>query len=193
VNAPDRPDEVTLTRHAPERGRGAPEILPAGCCCCCCCLHTIGGITGAVIGSATGMPSRPAYDSDPDAPFPYRRDVFEEDQPLLSPVLLYWLMVALAVVATIGAAPFVSGWGGGGGGNNVMDDLAGGLFMAIMFLPALQLVASFLAVILVAVFYPERGYALRRLGRITIFWFAGTALGMLLMGGCLLVLGLTSM
>jgi hypothetical protein len=189
VNAADRPDEVTLTCHAPERGRGgAPAILPAGCCCCCCCLHTLGGITGAVIGSATQMPSRPAYDPDPDAPFPYRRDVFEEDQPLLSPALLYWLMVALAVVATVGVTPFVAG----SGAADIMDDLAGGLFVAIMFLPALQMAASLLAVIVVAIFYPERGYALRRLGRITIFWFAGTALGMLLMGGCLVVLGLTS-
>src|SRR5262249_56953820 len=93
--------EPALTRHPPEHGRGgAPEILPAGCCCCCCCccLHTLGGIGGAVLGSALPMQSRPVYESDPDSPFPYRRDVFEEDQPLIPPVLLYWLIVALAVM-----------------------------------------------------------------------------------------------
>src|SRR5215212_6768683 len=114
---PANPAEPAITRHPPEHGLGgAPEILPAGCCCCCCCcccLHTLGGIGGAVLGSALPMQRRPAYESDPDSPFPYRRDVFEEDQPLVPPVLLYWLTVALAVFATVGVTALMSGMGPG--------------------------------------------------------------------------------
>lgn len=182
--------EPALTRHPPEHGRGgAPEILPAGCCCCCCCccLHTLGGIGGAVLGSALPMQSRPVYESDPDSPFPYRRDVFEEDQPLIPPVLLYWLMVALTVMLTVVATPFFL-MSRGGGPRNPLDSVAAGLFIAVMILPGLQLVASLFAVIAVAIFYPERGYSLRRLGKITLYSFAGMALGLLLMGGCLAVI-----
>src|SRR3954454_14323841 len=100
---------LSITSHPPEHGRrAAPEILPAGCCCCCCCcLHTLGGIGGAVMGSSLPMRQRPVYESDPASPFPYRRDVFEEDQPMIPPVLLYWLMVALTVILTVAATPFL--------------------------------------------------------------------------------------
>jgi len=152
-------------------------------------LHTIGGIAGAIVGSATQLRSQPVYESDPDSPFPFRRDVFEEDQPLISPALVYWLLLALAIFATVGITVLMMGTGGG---PNPLDEatemLAAGLFISAMVLPGLQLIASLLAVVVVAVFYPERGYALRRLGRITLYCLAGTAIGTLFMAGCLGIL-----
>lgn len=180
-----QPSDITVTRHPPEHGGSLPpDIVPAGCCCCCCCcccLHTLGGIGGAVLGSSTRIETQPVRNTDPDAPFPYRLDAFEEDQPLIPPVLLYWLMVGLTVVATILATPFLFG----GPGFTGPDAFFAGGFVALMLLPGLQIIASILAFLVVAIFYPERGYALRRLGRITLWSFAGTMLGLLLMGGCL--------
>jgi hypothetical protein len=185
------PDPLPLevTRHPPEHGaRAAPDVVPAGCCCCCCCccLHTLGGIGGAVLGSTMRIETNPLRTYDPESPFPYRRDVFEEDQPLIAPTLLYWLLVALMVAGTC-AVTFLSS-----GTANPETTLMIGLFIAVMILPGLQLGASLLAVIVVALFYPERSYSLRRIGKITLWSFAGTALGLLLMGGCLGALYLAS-
>jgi len=182
--------ELSVTRHAPERGGGPPAVAPAGCCCCCCCcLHTIGGIAGAIVGSSTQLPSRPVYETDPDSPFPFRRDVFEEDQPLVSPVLVYWMLLALAICATVSITVLINGTSGM---RDPLDELfemfAAGLFLSVMILPGLQLIASLVAVVVVAIFYPERSYALRRLGRITLYCLAGAALGTLLMAGCLGIL-----
>jgi hypothetical protein len=180
---------LRVTRHPPEHGlASAPAVLPAGCCCCCCCccLHTLGGLGGAALGSTAQIRTAPARMLDPDSPFPYRRDVFEEDQPLIPPVLLYWLMVLLTVGGLVGgifaysAATSPSGPDPGA--------LFVGLFIAVMVLPGLQLIASLLAFLVVVVFYPERSYSLRRIGKITLWSFAGTALGLLLMGGCVGIL-----
>src|SRR2546421_215792 len=64
-------------------------------------------------------------------------------------------------------------------------DLGWGLFVALMVLPGLQLGASVLTVILVALFYPERSASLRHAGQITLWSFGGALLGTLLMGTCL--------
>ena len=175
---------LTVTRHPPEHGRaGAPAVLPAGCCCCCCCccLHTLGGLGGAVVGSSQHIDTRPYHSREAESPFPYRLDVFEEDLPLIPPVLLYWALVALMVAATTVGTFLYSGAGNAG-------HLVWGLFLAVMVLPGLQLVASLLSVIIVALFYPERSYSLRRLGKISLWSFVGSAIGMLLMGGCVGVL-----
>ncbi len=179
---------LVVTRHPPEHAAHTPpDILPAACCCCCCCccLHTLGGIGGAVLGSTMRIDTSPGRVYDPNSPFPYRRDVFEEDQPLIPPVLLYWLMVALTVAGTC-----VATYGYDGFRNPEM--LLAGLFIAVMVLPGLQLVASLLTLVVVALFYPERSYSLRRVGKITLWSFAGTSLGMLIMGGCLGALYLAS-
>jgi hypothetical protein len=138
----------------------------------------MGGLTGAIMASSRPSLREPAATRDPDSPFPYRLDVFEEDQPLISPVLLYWLLVALTVVATILGTCLYSG-------RNDPWDLVAGLFLAILVLPGLQLVASLLAVIIIALFYPEPSTALRRVGKITLWSFGGTSLGLVLMGTCL--------
>jgi hypothetical protein len=171
----------TVTRHPPEHGgHTTPDVLPAGCCCCCCCccLHTLGGLGGAIMGSSMRIDTSPARSLDPDSPFPYRRDVFEEDLPLIPPTLLYWLMVALTVIGTCILTFALSG------GNDPTMLLAG-VFISVMVLPGLQLTASLLSVIVIGLFYPERSYSLRRVGKITLWSFVGMALGLLLMGGCL--------
>ncbi len=180
MNAAPDSTPLSITRHPPEHGSArAPEVLPAGCCCCCCCccLHTLGGIGGAVMGSTMRLETRPWGRVDPDSPFPYRRDVFEEDEPLIHPVLLYWLMVML-LVAVLVVGTYVYN------GASNPSTLVWGAFLAVMVLPALQLIASLLAVVVVALFYPERSYSLRRVGVITLWSFVGMSLGLLIMGGC---------
>src|SRR5262245_14305707 len=92
---------LDITRHPPEHGPGGtPEVLPAGCCCCCCCcLHTLGGLIGAVTGSVS-LIEPPPKRMDPDSPFPFRRDEFEDEGPVLPATALYWLLVLFLVGVT---------------------------------------------------------------------------------------------
>jgi hypothetical protein len=69
-------------------------------------------------------------------------------------------------------------------------DLFIGAVLALMILPALQLGASLLAVIGVVLFYPSRSLPLRRIGKISLWSFLGTMIGVLFMGGCCGVLSL---
>jgi hypothetical protein len=180
---PEPPPDVTLTAHPPERRRPArPVILPCGCCCCCCCCpHTIGGLAGGIAGSVTEMPEQPRA-MDPDAPFPYRLDEFEDEGALVPAGLLYWLLVCLliGVVVVWTAVANASGFG------RVQEGLLIGGFIVLLVLPGLQLGASLLALLVILLFYPERARPLRRLGRITLWTIAGTLGGLIPMGACLL-------
>jgi hypothetical protein len=170
---------LTITRHPPEHGPlAAPEALPAGCCCCCCCcLHTIGGIVGAISGSVLNIPAQPVQMNDPDSPFPFRRDVFEDEGPVLPVTALYWLLV-LFLCGVTSVWYYLSQ-----GAANPENLMVGGL-IALMILPALQLGASLLSLLAVAAFYPARTTPLKRVGKITLWSFAGTMVGVLLMAGC---------
>jgi hypothetical protein len=179
----EQPARVTVTAHPPERGRGgAPVILPcACCCCCCCCLHTLGGLVGAVAGTLQKVKPRPRR-IDPDAPFPFRRDVFEdEDGPLVPAALLYWLLVGM-LVALLAVGWYARNFLRTGFGNP--NDLAIGLFVALMVLPSLQLAASGLSAAIIAVFYPERRVSLARIGKITLWSFVGMMAGAVALAGC---------
>lgn len=46
---------VQFEKHQPERRRGFGGYLfcGGGCCCCSCCLHTLGGLIGAALATAT--------------------------------------------------------------------------------------------------------------------------------------------
>jgi hypothetical protein len=175
---------VRVTAHPPERARrGAPVILPCGCCCCCCCcLHTIGGIVGGVVGSVTQIRPRPRP-VDPDFPFPFRRDELDEDAPTVPPSLLYWLLVSLLIAATAVWYYFKEASQGGPFASNPQNLLIG-LFVAVMILPGLQLGASALATLAIALFYGEKVTPLIRVGKITLWSFVGTLAGLILMGGC---------
>jgi hypothetical protein len=62
-------------------------------------------------------------------------------------------------------------------------DLLHGLLIAVLVLPGLQLGASALAALAIAVFYADRETPLRRVGQITLWSFVGTMVGIALMGG----------
>ena len=176
---------LTVTAHPPERARRpGPVVLPCACCsCCCCCLHTIGGIVGAAIGSVQEMEARPRRPVDPDFPFPFRRDEFEDEGPLLPATLLYWLLVLFLIgVVTV--------WFSVANGFRGTDDLIGGVVVALLVLPGLQLGASLLSLIAVALFYPQKAVPLARLGKITLWSFMGSIIGLLAIGGCCGVFGL---
>ena len=176
---------LTITRHPPEHGpRAAPDVLPAGCCCCCCCcLHTIGGMVGAITGSVVQLPAQPMRMTDPDSPFPFRRDVFEDEGPVLPVTALYWLLVLFLCGVT-------SVWYYIAQGANQPEALGVGLLIAFMILPALQLAASLLSLLAVLLFYPAWTVPLKRVGKITVWSFSGTMIGVLLMAGCCGVLTL---
>jgi hypothetical protein len=176
---PTHPPAVTITRHPPEHDRpAAPDVAPAGCCCCCCCccLHTLGGLLGAVSGSITTIEPPPVRMTDPDAPFPFRRDEFEDEGPIIPTPLMYWMLVAFLIGVTA-LWPYVMD------GMRNPGMMVWGLFIAFMILPALQLGASVLSVFGVLLFYPSKGLPLRRVGRITLWSFVGTLIGTLVMGG----------
>src|SRR4051812_36834120 len=93
---------LSIQAHPPEHGApagaGAP---PAGCCCCCCCcLHAIGGIVGAVSGSVSAITPRPEPMEDEDSPFPFRRDLIQDEGPVIPATLLYWMLVSFLVGVT---------------------------------------------------------------------------------------------
>ena len=111
--------------------------------------------------------------------------------PLIPPTLLYWLMVLLLVVATV-AGTYLYAVATSRGGFASPGMLFAGVFIAIMIFPALQLGGSLLAFLIVMLFYPERSYSLRRVGKITLWSFVGMSLGLLLMGGCLGVIYVAS-
>jgi hypothetical protein len=46
-------DSITVIAHPPERRRRQSVVAPCCCCTCCCCLHSVGGLVGAGIGTAT--------------------------------------------------------------------------------------------------------------------------------------------
>jgi hypothetical protein len=168
---------VEMTTHPPERGRARGSVvLPSGCCCCCCCcLHSLGSLVGAIVGSVQTVrtPPRPA---DPDFPFPYRRDEFELEGPVLPAGILYWLLVCFGL--GVGAVWYLLA-----GGSRSPNDLFTGLLVALFCLPAVQLGASVVAAIAVLLFYSDRAAAAARIGKITLGSLAGTMIGIAVMGG----------
>jgi hypothetical protein len=179
--------EVIVTAHPPERGRQASTVtLACGCCCCCCCcLHTIGSAAGGLVGSLLTVGSRPKQTYDPSAPFPFRRDeFFDEEEMMFSPTLLYWLMVSM--VTSVGSIwMFVSD----GTFSHPEYILWGFLIAAIGFLPFIQLIASLLSCVVVAMFYTDKRTAFIRIGKITLWSFVGALIGSAVMFGACVALG----
>jgi hypothetical protein len=121
--------------------------------------------------------------TDPDFPFPYRRDEFEEEGTIPAGIL-YWLLVSF-LMAVVAVVYYVKE------GATRPEDLLIGLLVALMVLPGLQLGASALAAVGVAFFYGDKRPALVRVGKITLWSFVGTLAGMALMGGCCGILSLS--
>jgi hypothetical protein len=170
-------EEIQLTVHPPERGqRPGPVTAACGCCCCCCCcLHTIGGLVGGISGSLMKVRPRPRP-VDPSFPFPFRRDEFDEAEGAFPIAVIYWLLV-LFLVAVVAVYFFFTESGPTLDPNNLW---IGGL-IALFCLPAIQLVASLLAVLVAAIFYTDKASALIRVGKITLWCFVGTTVGVLIM------------
>jgi hypothetical protein len=140
-----------------------------------------------VVGSVTQVRPQPKP-VDPDFPFPYRRDELDEEGPTFPATLLYWLLVSFLIAVTAVWYYLSSSGGRRGPLNGDPSELLIGLFIAVMILPALQVGASVLATLAIALFYGEKATPLMRVGKITLWSFVGTLAGLLLMGGCLGVL-----
>ena len=183
--------EISVTAHPPERGRfGSTVTLACGCCCCCCCcLHTIGSGVGGLVGSLLPVSPRPKKMADPSAPFPFRRDEFyDEEEMMFSPTLLYWLMVS--VLLSLGGGWFFVSDGMRSGPFRHPEYLFYGfLIAAIGFLPFIQLGASLLSCLAVAIFYTDKRTAFIRIGKITLWSFVGGLIGTGIMFGFCVAMG----
>jgi hypothetical protein len=176
--SPNKADlAIQVIAHAPERRRRPNSVTAACgcCCCCCCCLHTIGGLVGAITGSLLTVRPRPRP-VDPSFPFPFRRDELDQDEGTFPIAIIYWLLV-LVFIAAVSVYYFLKGRSGG-----VLDpnDLFLGALIALFCLPALQLGASVLTLV-AALFYMDKVSALIRVGKITLWSFVGTCVGILIM------------
>jgi hypothetical protein len=195
---------VSFESHQPERRRRAGTTLSAGCCCCCCCcLHTVGGLIGAAIASASGkfepIPPFPFPETDPEhaptlppvtgvktvesaiqsgRPVPIR---LEADEDNLSAIHQAGPGVSAAVLfwwilfaLSVAVLILVVAMSGG--------NACGGLLILALTLPAVQLASSLVvAVVLLVSRRADRDYQLGRLGHITGGTMLGTVTGVLLM------------
>jgi hypothetical protein len=158
---------ITLRAHPPER-QSSSVVVASPSCCCCCCLHSLGGLIGAGIGSA-GSRGRSA-------------------------VGVYWLVLfLLAVVTETGSILllFVEETKSGVTvmGSQFESGIGAGLLILIMAAPAVQLAASIVAAIVVAIdwgptFVDDQNARLGAIGRITLGTVIGTGIGVLFMLGC---------
>jgi hypothetical protein len=123
---------------------------------------------------------------DPSFPFPFRRDELEQDEATFPVAIIYWMLV-LFLVAVVSLYYLFTARSSG-----VLDptDLFLGALIALFCLPVLQVVASLLALIVAAVFYADKATALIRVGKITLWSFVGTMIGILIMVGLCGAMGL---
>jgi streptolysin S family bacteriocin protoxin len=155
---------ILIEKHLPERRQ--PKVVTAHCgccCCCCCCLHSVGGLVGAALGSVP-VPSLDDgyYIEDENNPGQYKLIRVPGKKTSNSAVGLYWgLFGILCAIAAL--VPF----GNGGGG---------GLLLAVMVLPGIQLTASFAALLAIAFRGGTRPEYLQ-IGKITLGTILGTVIG----------------
>jgi hypothetical protein len=127
---------------------------------------------------------------DPSFPFPFRRDEFDEGEGTFPIAIIYWLLV-LFLVGVVSVYFFFTA----GGPTLEPSNLGVGAIIALFCLPAIQLVASLLAVLAAAIFYTDKTTTLIRVGKITLWSFVGTTAGILIMfamcGGLSLLGGLS--
>jgi hypothetical protein len=175
---PQTPIQVTV--HPPERRRRAASVIAAQaccCCCCCCCLHTVGGLVGGLVGSLLRVrPSPPAHKEDKGEPFPFRRDDLGPSFTL-SPAVVYWVLFSLLSLGTFLYFFFQDG--------PANRDLVVAGILTVLVMPGVQLAASLLALLVVAVcpagLMPDKRAAVVRIGKISLWAFVGSLVGMLLM------------
>jgi hypothetical protein len=114
---------------------------------------------------------------DPDFPFPFRRDEFELEGPVLPAGVLYWLLVCFGLgLCGVYYVAVES--------THRPDGLIEGLLVGLFCLPAVQLGASLVAGLAVLLFYTDKAAAGTRIGKITLWSLVGTLIGVAAMGGC---------
>jgi hypothetical protein len=172
------PSPIDLHAHPPERRPPRTVTLPCGsCCCCCCCLHTIGGLAGAAICSF--LPTRGG--ARPYSPPDYYADTASPQAPprprsVISAAALYWIIfvVLMQLVFVVSCV----GFGHGFTGPDSLSGVGGALLILAIFLPAVQLVASLLAMIAAAATdWSNAAARLWTIGKITLGTLLGTGVG----------------
>jgi hypothetical protein len=200
-----KPTRVDFSAHPPERRRRPAVTLYGGCCCCCCCLHTIGSVIGAAVAPTIGRGRRPSlysyddyrYEDDfpapvtrrtgtgiqtGDRPIPERSLPHEEEdedyprvtQPLRNRVsavaLFWWIVLGLSIVGLLWFA------------SSSNDNMAVGLVILALVMPAVQLGSAFIvAIVLLCMRRTDSGYQFIQLGKITLGVILGTAAGIVAM------------
>ncbi|GMV19105.1 MAG: hypothetical protein AMXMBFR56_73290 [Polyangiaceae bacterium] len=167
---------MRVARLPPERSTRLAvvgSVCCSSCCCCCCCLHALGGLVGAAMGSAWAVvPS--ATEANASTPSGAR------DGAALT-VAVHWTVVFALSVAAFVIGSLV----------DVHDGIWIGLASVVLGLPAFQLAAFVLGLVLAPLFpVPNKGSALKALGKIALVSFLGSLLGAgLLAVGLVLYLG----
>lgn len=157
---------IEIERQLPERGERGVTAAPAGqccCCCCCCCLHSLGGAIGALSARSKPVDSKLPVSAIDRRPL----------EPRHTASGLYWAIVA--IVSGLVSAYLVA---------FEREEIHPSKvwFMVVLLLPAVQLVASIIAALVLAgsrrVGKEQR---LNHLMRITVRAFLGALIGGLLM------------
>lgn len=146
----------------PERKRRSTTLMVHGCCCCCC-LHSVGGIAGSIWGSLRRGAPDPETLTTPEA---VRREDEVKTAHRLA-VKVYWLSLTLCSFVTIVVTTLLN-----------RESAFVGAFLAVVSLPAVQLLASGITLIRIQTRPPAlKQECLRRLGKISLFGFLGALIG----------------
>jgi hypothetical protein len=133
--------------------------------------------TRAPGGIVAAVPELMPQADDESYPFPFRRDELEQKDTVFSAATLYWIVVGFLVLL-VAVCVFVQDT------KLKFDDpvyLIWGVLVALLWLPVIQLVASLLSLILIAIFYRDKRVALVRIGYITLWSMVLASAGALLM------------
>ncbi len=154
---------VWVQRHEPERREGGLDVAAAGgCCCCCCCLHSLGGFIGAVTSAAKPVAAEEqaaAHAGLVPGTLEPRYNVYKE----------YWVSLLILCGLCISVL-----W--------PSANFAEGLFVLALAFPGVQLLASLVAVILVARSKrPGKSQRYAHLRKLALRGFGGAFIGFLLM------------
>ena len=155
---------VWVQRHEPERREGGLDVAAAGgcCCCCCCCLHSLGGFIGAVTSTAKPVAAdeRAAHAGLVPGTLEPRYNVYKE----------YWVSLLILSGMCISVL-----WPSA----NFAEE---GLFVLALAFPGVQLLASFVAFILVALSKrPGKPHRYAHLGKLALRGFVGAFIGFFFM------------
>ncbi len=173
---------IDVQAHPPERRRRQTVTLPCGCCCCCCCcLHSIGGLVGAVIGSVTSSVTarRPSpYEYLPEGGGdPFVLPPRLRPSSALSASALYWIILAL-LASLVFVFSFL-GFSLENFNRDQMAGLGGAILILAIFLPAVQLVASVIAMIVAGLTdRPNAAARIWTVAKITFGTLIGTGVGL---------------